>query len=254
MELDQIKINKSALLKMPAHERDFFVLAGHIINELIILAKLILVAQNYLGGEGDNDDPYARAAVSQQMLFVKIFASKLLEAWKSVRSRYYRPGEAEHEPLSKIYHKLLTPESHEALKKLGCYFGGDNKIKTLRNKSGFHYDMNNLQSTLEAMPDNSEFVIYLADSGFNCLHFLSEATIGYAMLDAKDMESFRIAFEKLFDEIIKVHGWMMTFLDDYIAIFGDRNNLQLSQEKVDIGEVPIFEDHRLPLFTTVPNP
>lgn len=239
---------------MQAHERDFFVLAGHIINELITLAKLILITQNCTGGEGEKKVAYARATVSQQMLFVKIFASKLFEAWKSIKSRYYQPGDAGQESLSKIYYKLLEPESREALKKLGQYFGRENKIKTLRNKSGFHYDMNDLQSTLEAMPDNSEFTIYLADSGFNCLYFLSEAAIGYAMLDAKDMESFKVAFEELFDEIIEVQGWIMAFLDDYIAIFGDRNQLQLSPEKVDIGEVPMFEDHKLPLFTTVPDP
>ena len=75
--------------KMPEHERVFTMLLGHIANEINILQKLIMMAQD------SDDDPCtseARGRTANTMCLLRVFVGKLNEVHDTVKERYMRAG------------------------------------------------------------------------------------------------------------------------------------------------------------------
>ena len=121
MKIYIMPVPKQTLSRMPENERDFFLLAGHFANELIILNKLhIITTQGFSSDKIPN-----RGALVQAMFIGKLFVGKLNEGWGLLRKRYF--GTA----LSRDYDPHLDEETLEALRRLKQYFGNPNIIRNI---------------------------------------------------------------------------------------------------------------------------
>ena len=71
-------------MNIPAEERELFLLAGHLANELIFLSKLAAITEN------KSQEKFALKAELTQFLFIyKILVGKLHEGWAIIRKHYF---------------------------------------------------------------------------------------------------------------------------------------------------------------------
>lgn len=240
MKIQTYTISKQALMDIPAKERDFFLLAGHFANEIIFLSKLLIITR---------DQPLekipAKAELTQALFVHKILAGKLCEGWQMIRRYYYGTG------ISKIYNELLAKDVQEAIKKLNRYFGKPNLISKVRNSYSFHYGPEKIEPTLKEMEDGDEFDMYIADRHINTLYYVSESVINKAMLHELVPNDLRASFDKLFQDIVEMHGLLLTFIHNFMTVAAGRHFVKTESnpvlEEIEI-DTPSLEDLRLPFF------
>ncbi len=184
-----------------------------------------------------------RAHLSQALTIVKILVGKVWEGWELMRKAFFATQ------LSRKYDTLLSPESHEALERLKRYFGTANLINNVRNKFSFHYNIEEIKSGFDAVPDNEELDIYLANTNANSLYYGSEVAVNFSMLDMIDSYNHQQAFNKLFLETTEVVSWLVDFAQGYMSIIA-KNYLDLSLEPIDIGVAPPINDIEIPYFVS----
>ena len=244
MEIQTYTISKQALMDSPGKERDFFLLAGHFANEIIFLIKLLLITQAL-----PSEKIPAKAELTQALFVHKILAGKLYEGWQMIRKYYY--GTA----ISKDYNEFLEKEAQEAVKQLNRYFNKPNFISKVRNSYSFHYGPDKIEPTLKEMEDGDEFDMYIAEQHVNTLYYVCESVINKAMLHELEPNDLQSGFDKLFQDIVKVHQLLLTFIPSFMKIFAGRHFVRTESNPVlEIIEIdmPSIKDLRLPFFVTGP--
>ena len=106
MKIHTVRISKDALMQMSGNERDFFLLAGHFFNELILLSKLAFMTAEVPLGKIPN-----RAGITHALFVDRMLAGKLCEGWTLFREQYQRAM------LSKEYNKRLDTKARRAIKR-----------------------------------------------------------------------------------------------------------------------------------------
>ena len=126
IEISILKTPKAALYKLPKQEVAFFILAGHIANEIESLNKLLIWILRY-----EPKDPIEeKVRIYHFLTFARIHAGKLFEAWKAITKHYYGSG------VSKKYDPILPANGKSALDKLKKSFKKpDNVIALIDRKS-----------------------------------------------------------------------------------------------------------------------
>jgi hypothetical protein len=119
MKIYTLRFPKQALMEMPNAEREFFLLAGHFFNELMILGKLMIMVQDI-----PRQKIPSRVGTVQALFVNKLLAGKLYEGWNLIQRRYYKRS------LSKKYDQLLDEKGRQAIYKLKSYFS--NQIVFIR--------------------------------------------------------------------------------------------------------------------------
>ena len=116
------------------------------------------------------------AASVQMWCLLQVLAAKLYETWLMVIKRFLAAQPED----STI--KGLKPDHRASLDWLRAYFGdreGDLKqsaIRTIRDKTAFHYDKLNLTESVRSL-GLRENAIYLAKHPANTLYYLGSATV-----------------------------------------------------------------------------
>lgn len=131
MKIRLINLSKNELAKLDAAERNLFFLVGHINNEVTSLAKIFGWCLAGADGEGEIE---RFAASAQAMIFARLMAGKLLEAWAALGKSWFA---------SKVGQELSTslhPEALMSLAALKTYFSSKNLIHSVRNSFAFHYN------------------------------------------------------------------------------------------------------------------
>jgi hypothetical protein len=240
MKIFKKRFSKSELNNIPEDERYFFLLIGHLANELNILQKLIIMCYKLPAKNKANE----RAHLSQVLTIVKILVGKVWEGWELIRKAFFATR------LSREYDSLLSPEAREALKNLKRYFDSNNLVKNVRNEFSFHYNFDKIKSGFSAVPDNEELDIYLAETTGNSLFYASEVAINFSMLDMIDSCNHQHSFDKLFNETIKIVSWLVDFAVGCMNLITKRYYLALNYEPLDIGPVPTINDIEIPYFVS----
>ena len=239
MKIQTYTISKQALMDMPAKERDFFLLAGHFANEIIFLSKLLIITRN----QASEKIP-EKAELTQALFVHKTLAGKLYEGWQMILKYYF--GTA----ISKDYHELLEKDAQEAIKQMKRYFSKGNFIKKVRNSYSFHYDPDKIERTLNEMEDGDELDMYIAEQHINSLYYIAESIINKAMLHELEPNDLRSSFDKLFQDIVEVHGLLLTFLNNFMTVAAGRHFVKTDSNPVleEMEDPPSLEDLRLPFF------
>jgi len=238
----EIDTKKSELTRVPEAERTFFLLIGHLANELNVLNKLLFFCSQFETSEGWE----RRASTAQALVVGKILAGKLSEGWELLQRSFFSSK------LSQLFEPLLAPEAKEALGHLKRYFGKENLIRNVRNRFSFHYSVEDVRGVFDQMPDTDEWQMCLADSNGNSLYYSSELVVNYALLDAIAPGTPQQAMEKLLEETTKVTGWFIALINGCMVVFAERHLLdsdgKLEMRPVAIADVPSKDDVRIPYF------
>ena len=242
MNIYTIPVPKQTLIQMPENEREFFLLAGHLANELTILNKLFMSTTQGL----PPDKIRKRAAVVQALFIGKLFVGKLNEGWGLLQKRYFDTA------LSKDYDSHLDEEALEALRRLKQYFSRGNIIRKVRSGYVFHYPTEPLGLALNDLPDGDEFEIYLSDQNTNSLYYISESVINNAMLRDINSSDLQSAYERLINDTADVYRWFVEFIGGCMSVatachLGSEINALIT-ETTELEEAPRLEDLRIPFF------
>lgn len=135
MELYPVRYPKALLDAAPEDERTFHLMVGQLANDLNIMTKLLIYSMNPV-----SDELSTQASTAITMLMIKQLAGRLYEGWKTIKSQF--------SPLHKKYETGMSAEAKQCLDELKKYFGPNNLVNKIRNKSGFHSDPNLAKKTV----------------------------------------------------------------------------------------------------------
>jgi len=135
IQVHPVTIPKDKLDAAPEEERLTYLMAGNLANDLHILQKLLIVSINTAHDMGE---PHGLPANGMSMLLVKLLAGRLYEGWNWLRS-----GANSHLGMRLALDK--TSEAWACYREITGYFGRDNLINALRQKIGFHSDVETMR-------------------------------------------------------------------------------------------------------------
>jgi len=201
MELLKFKTETSDLKKLGQVRLNLLIGCMHSHNELAVLNRLLLFAQN----ETAQGEAYASVKAIQVWTYLQIVIGKLFETWIMLKERLLDNAEQAELITS------LTEKQKESLSWLTNYFGRNplkkSPLKIIRDKTGFHYDGMDLGQVLNKIPE-SEQEVYLARHPANTTYVVGSMTV------------FRAAFSLvaqecgLAGEVDIVRAGMLKVMDD----------------------------------------
>jgi hypothetical protein len=199
-------------------------MAGHLANNVSILAKLVIAAYNTgLTVDGQSrDTPHGHAGIAQVFLLVMLLAGRLHEAHRLIGEHYF--GKTLHE---KCYGDML-PKSASALKSFMAYFSGtSNIISPLRKRFAFHFNREEVEQIYSGIGDEFPFTQYLSSEyhGHN-LFFGNELIIAKCNGDprAGSPNSHR-GLRRVFRDTSDATEWLGLFVFGFIQVMLKRHIL-----------------------------
>ena len=175
MKIRRISLPKALLAQMPASERSFFLLAGHMQNELNSLNKALAWC---LHREPSRKSSAIESLANgvQAQIYARLLAGKLFEAWKALKPAYFG---------AKISHRLegkLHIDSQEGLKEIKAYFNKPSNIFRVRQLFAFHYSVEEFDANWSEAADEPSFELIAGGTLGNNLSLASELVVNNALL------------------------------------------------------------------------
>jgi hypothetical protein len=229
---------------MLASERSFFLLAGHIQNELNSLHKVFAWCLHSTPSVGSSEIEKLADGVQAQ-IYARLLAGKLLEAWATLGSAYFGAK------ISQRLESKLHPHSQEALKKIKAYFSRPNTIYRVRNSFAFHYSSEEFDAHWSEPAEEPAFELVLGGTVGNNLALASELVVNTALLKSINPDDQAVALQVFFEEVQSLAENFTVFIEGVIlAILEEASGAQLSDQGQDEEIVPRqrFEDVAIPHF------
>lgn len=177
MKIRRIPLQKTLLAQMPQSERSFFLLAGHMQNEINSLNKVFAWC---LGREPSANTTHIEslAAGLQAQIYARLLAGKLLEAWEALGKAYFGTR------ISQRLETKLHRESQEGLKAIKAYFSKSSNIFRVRNFFAFHYSVKEFDAHWSDAADEPSFELVAGGTIGNNLSLASELAVNNALLNS----------------------------------------------------------------------
>jgi hypothetical protein len=247
LEIYKIGLTKEDITSLPANERVFLIYAGHALNELNILCRMIVFAMPERRGEAER-----QFMVIQSMMLMRILAGKMHEMWVLFNRIYYKSK------LALALKGQICAEAELALKTLKDYFSKQAaSISIVRNKHAFHYDIAQVDAGLAKLPTKATLDIYFNEKSANTIYGFADSVINSAVTAGIDFESHNRAFEILMTDTQVVAKSFQVVLEEIIGkIIDNRLPRRFAPENVESEEVrsTIWKQNELPTFVQDPSP
>lgn len=169
-ELIQLQIETNTLTALSNRRRNQIVGCMHAHNELSCLNRLLMFSLNDVA-EGL---PHDQAHGVQMWCVMQVLIGKIYETWNMIAERFLQsnPEDAAITSLS-AKHKL-------SLDWLKGYFGdqrpNETPLRTIRDKTAFHYDKLNLQQAVVGLAEE-ERRLYLAEHPANAMYYIGSTLV-----------------------------------------------------------------------------
>jgi hypothetical protein len=201
---------------MEPAERAFFLLAGHMQNEINSLNKVFTWCLRN-SSVTDVSALEGLADGTQAMIYARTLAGKLNEAWEALGKSFF--GTA----LSRRVEGTLHPAAGDALRRLKAYFSRPNLIFRTRNSFAFHYSAAEFAKHWEDVADEPSFQTLLGGTVGNNLHLASELVANAALLNSINPAEKGAALGRFFDEIQGIAATFTDFLEGAILVVLERD-------------------------------
>lgn len=242
LRIRQFKLRKSHLAKLTDAERNLFFLSGHILNELNSLNKVFAWC---LGSEAVGESDMIRLAQgAQSMIYARVLAGKLWEAWEALRGTWFssKPSPA--------LASGLHPDSQTALSALKRYFSHSNLISDVRNSFAFHYSRK-LGERWEEVAEGDNLQVVLGGTIGNNINFAAELITNVAIIRDAHPTDLEAGLKLFLDDVQTMAGHFTIFLEDVTLFYlrkmlGDRLAAQGNDLEVKVAQS--FSDVRIPYF------
>jgi hypothetical protein len=170
-QIIQLDLDPEAFKRLPNRQRNQLVGCMHAHNELVVLNRLLMFSLNDVGdGELHND-----AQGVQMWTILQVLTGKLFETWDLIAERFLgsNPEDSGITGLSEAHKKSLDW--------LRDYFGDEQgkkrtQLRTLRDKTAFHYDKLNLDQAVNDV-SQPECRVYIAEHPANAVYYAGSALI-----------------------------------------------------------------------------
>jgi hypothetical protein len=229
---------------MPASERSFFLLAGHMQNELNSLHKVFAWCL-HAEPSGSSSAIEGLANGVQAQIYARLLTGKLFEAWTALGLAYFGPR------ISQRLEDKLHSQAQEGLKKIKAYFSKPNTIYQVRNYFAFHYSVEEFDAHWHEPADEPAFELVLGGTVGNNLDLASELVINTALLNSINSADRSAALKTFFEEVQSLAASFTVFLEGaIIAILEEASGSPLANQGHDEEIAPRqgFEDVAIPYF------
>jgi len=234
--------SKSQLESLSADEQALFLTVAHIMNEINALLRAAVWSDNrssQVQAEGDGQ-------VTLTLLFLRLLAGKLNEAWDVLHDRYF--GSA----LSMPYDAMLSEDGRAALATLKRYFSHTkNNVTEIRNNYAFHYSPDDMSRVLPLISD--DLVSYMQRAGaHNNLFYFAEVVAAEALFTSIGLPNNSASLDKLVAELIDLAAAFARFFGDVMGAFIEKLGPKAWQDEakvVEFEQLPKFDDVHIPWFT-----
>jgi hypothetical protein len=204
MKIVRLVIDKKGVLSLEKIHRQFFFLAGHMFNELVVLRRLLLYSE-----KPEEPSILRDARSTWGLIILRLLAGKLWESWSAIKKYYHQP-EVANSPWLKDNETIAEP-----LGQIKRYFSHQNVVSTIRNNFGFHYSLPEVDLSNYGPDDNIDFL--MGDSLGNTIYYSSEVMVTSDIFDLfPDLEPEE-SFDRIVNEIASQSRLMLAFLNDYIG-------------------------------------
>ncbi len=255
-EIIQHDLAAATMKRLNTRQRNQFVGCMHAHNELVVMNRLLMFSLNDVG-EGELHD----AAHGVQMWCVlQVLVGKLYETWNMLKERFLK-AQPEDSAL-----QALSAQQRQSLEWLKTYFGEvsqkTNALRTIRDKTAFHYDKLNLAQAMEQTGKEAHRV-YLAQYPANSLYYAGSAFVFetvFAMIadqaaDTTKMtlmermrEGVKIALDDVNDVNIHMHALLYGLLYGFLKPSLDAEQHQV---RVEVKDAPKSTQVALPMFLDI---
>ncbi|MCW5799766.1 MAG: hypothetical protein KIT40_14805 [Nitrospira sp.] len=244
MKVRRIPLPKALLLQMPTSERSFFLLAGHMLNELNSLHKIF----SWCIHAGSSDSSTAMESLAngvQAQIYARLLAGKLLEAWRALESAFFATR------ISQSLQNKLHLQAKEGLNKVKTYFSKPNTISRVRNSFAFHYSVEEFDAHWHELADEGAFEFVLGGTIGNNLALASELVVNTALLNSINPVDRESALNTYFDEVQSVAASFTVFLEGAIIVFMEvvlKSPLAHQGHEEEIAPCQRYEEVAIPYF------
>ncbi len=232
---------------MASAERAFLLLAGHMQNELNSLNKVF--GWCLYNPRSDHTSPIEGLANNMQaMIYARVLAGKLLEAWKMLGKAFFGTK------LSQRVESKLHPIAQDALKKINSHFDKKNKnnaIYRVRNVFAFHYSLKEFDTNWKEAADETTFELVLGGTVGNNFHLAAELVANTALLNGINSHDKADALRTFFDEVQSIASSFTDFLEGTIvAILEERlgSGLTMLGREEEIFPTQSYNEIAIPFF------
>ena len=243
LRIRKFSLRKAQLATLSAAERDLFFLSGHILNELNSLNKVFSWC---LQSGGDSETQTSRLAQGvQSMIYARVLAGKLWEAWEALRSTWFssRPAPA--------FVQGLHPDAQTSLSALKGYFSQSNLIFDVRNSFAFHYFAGKLSEHWEEVAHGDGLQIVLGGTIGNNIDLAAELITNAALFRTAHPTDLAVGMQTFLDDVQSMAGHFTTFLEGLTLVLlrktlGEDFANQGTEEEVIVNQS--FSQVRIPYF------
>jgi hypothetical protein len=245
MKIRRITLPAAELAKLSAPERNLFFLVGHINNEIDSIGKVFTwcLADARVEGAAEIE---RNAANAQGMIFARILAGKLLEAWGSLQRSWFASK------LGADIAKTLHPVAVASLDELKRYFGSKNLVFAVRNSFAFHYDPDALGAHWERAAQEPFFELVIGVNRGNSFNQAAELVANVAVFHTIAPGDAQAGMRAFFEEIDFVTGHFRNFCEGVTRTVLERlsgQNLDHLGGLSDIEPPRRFSEVTVPMFT-----
>lgn len=241
ISIHQITISKSQLDQAPEEERLTYLMAGNLANDLLILQKLLIMSSHTAATMGV---PHSTPVNGSTLLLLKLLAGRLYEGWNWLRGVSTKNVRIH-------FSKNKEGDAFTCYRQITDYFTRDNIIDTLRQKVGFHSDVDAMRAgyLLLAREDVTE---YISEQRGNSFYGSADIALIGTICHLTGTDDVSAGLGRVADELAHVadlFGDLAVQVAMYFCIDLLDINAKGQLENVIEMEVPLLEDLRLPYFT-----
>lgn len=243
IHIRKFSLGKEQLAKLSDAERDLFFMSGHILNELNSLNKVFGWCRRS-GGEGESHTSGLARGV-QSMIYARILAGKLLEAWNALGSTWFSSKP------SLAFAQGLHPDSRASLSVLKSYFSHPNLIFDVRNSFAFHYSAEKLGEHWEEVAHGDKLQVVLGGTIGNNIDLAAELMVNAALFKAAHPTNLEAGMQMFLDDVQSIARHFTTFLEGVTLVLlremlGAPFIDQAIEEEVMVNQS--FSEVRIPYF------
>ena len=245
VELKRIYLTKADLDRIPDDERYFYFMAGHLANDVNILGKFLLQAQNSAfrkDGESLDKDPRRQAGLVQMFVVLKLVAGRLHEASRLMGLHYFGKD------LPTKYENDMSEKARDARAQFSRYFGGDNVITMVRQKFAFHLSREHIEEVYEGVSSDYPFVQYLGETVGANLFMGSEMISLMAMAKLANSQNWLDGINKIRGDTVKVSAWLLLFLTGYINVINKKYIYIIPVGREQVENITVDEGRSISLY------
>lgn len=207
MKIHRVPLKTEDLARLADPERDFLLLAGHMLNEMNSLHKVFAWC---IGGHEDHSpaNPLeGTISTAQAMIYARLLAGKELEGWEVLGKAWFGTR------ISQRIEPRLHPDALEALRALKKYFNSANLIYKVRHSFAFHYSASGIGATWERASREPFFETVLGGNIGNNFFLAAETAANVALFSSVEPDNLEEGMRRFLEEVGVVSRQFITFLE-----------------------------------------